>query len=56
MPVAAMREALKRAPKYNHTPAARTTWTEKVNRMCDKQVIAIYYRMLRGGELNARTS
>lgn len=51
MPVAAMRVALKRAPKYNYTPSASATWSAKVDRMHDNQVIAIYYRMLRGGEL-----
>lgn len=51
MPVTNMREALKRAPKYNHTPAARATWIAKVDRMHDNQIIAVYYRMLRGGEL-----
>ena len=51
MSVAAMRDALKKAPKYNHTPSARATWTTKVDRMHDNQVIAVYYRMLRGGEL-----
>ena len=51
MPVAAMRAALKRAPKYNYTLAASATWAVKVDRMCDNQVVAIYYRMLRGGEL-----
>lgn len=51
MPVAVMRETLKRAPKYNHTPAASATWSAKVDNMRDNQVIAVYYRMLRGGEL-----
>ena len=46
-----MREALKKAPKYNHTPLARATWEAKVDRMHDNQVMAVYYRMLRGGEL-----
>lgn len=47
-----MRDALKKAPKYNHTSKARDTWSTKVDRMSDKQVMAIYFRMLRGGELN----
>lgn len=47
-----MRAALKKAPKYNHTTKARDTWSTKVDRMSDKQVMAIYFRMLRGGELN----
>ena len=46
-----MREMIKRAPKYNHTPQARATWEAKVDSMSDKQVIAIYFRMLRSGEL-----
>ena len=51
MSVSNMREALKRAPKYNHTPSSSATWSAKVDRMHDNQVIAVYYRMLRGGEL-----
>lgn len=51
MPIAAMRAALKRAPKYNYTPSASATWSAKVDRMHDNQVIAVYYRMLKGGEL-----
>lgn len=51
MSVTQMRETLKKAPKYNHTESARTTWATKVDGMHDKQVIAIYHRMLRGGEL-----
>lgn len=51
MSVANMRAALKNAPKYNYTASARLTWEAKVDRMSDKQVIAIYFRMSRGGEL-----
>lgn len=51
MPVAAMRAAIKNAPKYNYTPKARATWEAKVDRMRDDQVIAVYHRMMRGGEL-----
>lgn len=47
MLVCEMREALKRAPKYH---GART-WVDKVCAMPDRQVIAVYYRMLRAGEL-----
>mgnify|MGYP003323410062 CR=1 FL=1 len=47
-----MRVLLKRAPKYNYTPAASATWAAKVDRMHDNQVMAVYFRMLRGGELN----
>ena len=47
MSVAAMREALRNAPKYKHA----FKWIEKVNNMHDDQVIAVYYRMLRGHEL-----
>lgn len=51
MSIANMRSLLKKAPKYNYTPSASATWSAKVDRMHDNQVIAIYYRMLRGGEL-----
>lgn len=51
MSISTMREVLKKAPKYNHTPKASTTWGQKVDRMSDAQVIAIYNRMSRGGEL-----
>lgn len=51
MSIATMRAALKKAPKYNHTPSASATWSAKVDRMHDNQVIAVYHRMLRGGEL-----
>lgn len=51
MSIAQMRDTLKNAPKYNHTPQARTTWAARVDSMPDKQVMAIYFRMLKGGEL-----
>ena len=51
MSVSKMREALKSAPKYNHTSAARETWSAKVDKMHDNQVMAVYFRMKRGGEL-----
>lgn len=51
MSVANMRAALKQAPKYNYSASARSTWSAKVDRMSDKQVIAVYFKMLRGGEL-----
>lgn len=51
MSISAMRIQLKEAPKYNNTPQARATWSAKVDRMHDNQVMAVYYRMLRGGEL-----
>ena len=51
MTVAAMRATLKKAPKYNYTYAASVTWAAKVDRMSDNQVIAIYFRMSKGGEL-----
>lgn len=51
MSVLQMREALKNAKKYNYNLQARATWTAKVDRMHDRQVMAVYYRMLRGGEL-----
>lgn len=43
MSVAQMREALRQQYGRNRT------WVEKVNQMPDKQVMAIYYRMLRAG-------
>lgn len=51
MSIAQMRLAIKEAPKYNYTRRAQLTWSDKVDRMSDKQVVAVYYRMLRGGEL-----
>lgn len=51
MKIADMREALKSAPKYNYTQSARLTWASKVDRMSDKQVVAVYFKMSRGGEL-----
>ena len=51
MSVQQMRAALKKARKYNYTPSASATWSAKVDRMHDNQVIAIYHRMLRGSEL-----
>lgn len=50
MAVCEMRDALKRAPKYQ---GART-WIEKVGAMHDNQVIAVYFRMLRAGELTTK--
>ena len=50
MSVYEMRDALKRAPKYR---GART-WIAKVEAMHDKQVIAVYFRMLRAGELTTK--
>lgn len=51
MSIVQMRSILKKVPKYNYTEKARFTWATKVDRMSDKQVMAIYLRMLRGGEL-----
>ena len=51
MSINCMRDALKNAPKYNYNSTAHMTWCSKVDKMPDKQVIAVYYRMLRGGEL-----
>lgn len=31
----------------NSTPYKSDTWTKKVNKMPDKQVIALYYKMIR---------
>ena len=47
MTVAQMREALIKRTKYKNSPR----WTFQVNTMSDKQVMAIYFRMLYGGEL-----
>jgi hypothetical protein len=45
--VVQMREALKKRTKYKNS----YKWINKVNAMSDNQVIAIFYRMLRAGEL-----
>ena len=47
MSVPAMRDILCRAPKYR----GAKTWVDKVRAMPDRQVIAVYFRMLRAGEL-----
>ena len=47
MSVVQMREILKKCSKY----ANSYKWINKVNVMSDNQVIAVYYRMLRAGEL-----
>ena len=47
MSVAYMREELKNAPKYKRAQ----TWLEKVDKMHDNQVMAVYFRMKRSGEL-----
>ena len=47
MSVPAMRDILCRAPKYR----GAKTWVDKVCAMPDRQVIAVYCRMLRAGEL-----
>ena len=47
MSVVQMREALKKSTKYKNS----YKWINKVNAMTDNQVIAVYFRMLRGGEL-----
>ena len=47
MPIVQMRVILKTRTKYKDS----YTWINKVNAMSDKQVMAVYYRMLRGGEL-----
>lgn len=54
MNVLHMREMIRNAPKYNYTLKAAATWNAKVDKMSDKQVIAIYYRMLHAGELKFR--
>ena len=50
MSVCEMSDALKHAPKYHEA----RTWIEKVAVMRDKQVIAIYFRMLHAGELTTK--
>ena len=45
MSVVQMREFLKKFTKYKGSPG----WVAKVNAMSDKQVIAVYYRVSRGG-------
>ena len=47
MSVVQMREILKKCTKY----ANSYKWINKVNAMSDRQVIAVYFRMSRGGEL-----
>lgn len=47
MSVEQMRYAIKNAKRYNQS----TAWAIKVSKMTDKQVIAIYYRMARAGEI-----
>lgn len=42
-----MRTALKNAPKYGHS----MKWHDRVDRMKDNQIAAIYYRMKSAGEL-----
>ena len=46
MEVSAMRSKLKEC--YRGAPK----WVDRVSKMPDKQVIAIYYRMLRDGRLS----
>lgn len=47
MSVVQMRIILKEDTKYKNS----YKWINKVNAMSDKQVVAVYFRMLRGGEL-----
>ena len=46
MSIEAMREALKQVPKYNKTVSASITWSNKVDAMSDKQVYAVYCRLV----------
>lgn len=46
MTINQMREALKQVPKYNHTISASITWQNKVDAMSDKQVYAVYCRLV----------
>ena len=50
MTVCEMRDALKLAPKYK----GAYTWVTKVEAMHDNQVIAVYFRLLRTGELTTK--
>ena len=47
MLVIQMRAILKERTKYSNS----YKWINKVNGMSDRQVIAVYFRMLRAGEL-----
>lgn len=47
MSVVQMRTILKERTKYKNS----YKWINKVNAMSDNQVMAVYFRMLRGGEL-----
>ena len=47
MTVNRMRVALKERTKYSNS----YKWINKVNAMSDRQVMAVYFKMLRGGEL-----
>ena len=47
MTVWEMRDALKKRTKYKNC----YKWIRKVNAMSDKQVMAVYFKMERGGEL-----
>lgn len=47
MSVIQMRVILKERTKYKNS----YKWINKVNAMSDSQVIAVYHRMLRAGEL-----
>lgn len=53
MTIAQAREIVKEAPKYNPAPNSRpgSTWRARVDAMSDKQVWAVYFRMLRANEL-----
>lgn len=46
MSIEAMRETLKQVPKYNKTINATITWHNKVDAMSDKQVYAVYCRLI----------
>lgn len=47
MSVNSMRAILKTRTKYKNS----YRWINRVNKMPDNQVIAVYYRMLRAGEI-----
>ena len=46
MSIEQMREALKAIPKYNKTISASITWSNKVDAMSDRQVYAVYCRLI----------
>lgn len=48
MNVEIMRQKISEAPRYKYS----LRWREKVNKMPDNQVMAIYFRFMREGLIN----